>query len=441
MDYEELVQNYWPKALELMENSFMDAIFESNIKPLVPLSAENNTVTLKSPLDVFKHSINKRYLQDISRFLSKTAGIDVEVIIVSPEDFGEAVVKSNPGHYSKTNLKSKYVFETFVKGKNNEMACAAAKAVAEAPGGSTYNPLFLYGGVGLGKTHLMQAIGNYVIEQHPGLKVLYVSTETFTNEFIQAIREESVHRFKNTYREVDLLLLDDIQFLEGKDATQGEMFHTFNALYNEGKQIVMTCDLPPNELTNLEKRLTSRFGAGLTVDITLPDYETRAAILDKKLGMERLTVPSEVKDYISKNIVSNIRDLEGALNKVTAFAKLTGTPITLELTENALKDMLSGMQKPPVTIPFIQETVASHFKLTLAELNGRKRTQNIVMPRQIAMYLSRKMLDVSLPEVGEFFGGRDHTTVIHSCDKIAGEVEIDESVRAIVYELEQKIRG
>jgi len=439
------VDNWWEQALQLMEKSqtVSEVAFESNIKLLKPVQFENNVITLKTPLDFFKPTINNRYLPEITRCLRIVSHVDLDVKIVSPEDFENTHVnntnKNNQNNYSKTNLRAKYVFETFVKGKSNELAYAAAQAVAE--GRSSYNPLFLYGGVGLGKTHLMHAIGNYVFEQNPEAIITYVSTETFTNEFIHALQEKSTEKFKNKYRNCDLLLLDDVQFLEGKDSTQEELFHTFNALYNDNKQIVLTSDQSPKELTMLEKRLTSRFAMGLPVDITLPDYETRAAILEKKLDLERLVIPREVKEFISKNIVSNIRDLEGALNKVTAYARLTSTPITLELAENALKDVLVGNQKPEITVPYIQEIVSAHYKLTVADLNGKKRNQNIVLPRQIAMYLSRKMMDVSLPDVGDYFGGRDHTTVIHSCDKISNALETDEQLRNVVQELERKIKG
>lgn len=437
------VDSYWSRALVLLEKSFTEVVYDSVIKTLTPVKFENNVMTLKTNLDFFKTTINQRYLFEISRCLRTVLNTDIEVKIVSPEDFNQqANTARKPNElYAKTNLRPKYVFETFVKGKSNELAYAAALAVAEAPGKSSYNPLFLYGGVGLGKTHLIHSIGNYVAEQNPSLKVMYVSTETFTNEFIYSIREKRTQDFKSKYRACDLLLLDDIQFLDGKEETQEEMFHTFNTLYNDSKQIVLTSDQPPKELSTLEKRLTSRFAMGLIVDITLPDYETRTAILEKKLAMEHLTIPQEVKEFITRNIVSNIRDLEGALNKVTAYARLTSTPVTLELAEKALKDQLVGSQKAEITVPYIQQVVAAYYNLTPADLNGRKRTQNIVFPRQVAMYLSRKILDVSLPDVGEFFGGRDHSTVIHSCDKIANELENDTGLQNIVNDLERKIKG
>jgi chromosomal replication initiator protein len=280
-----------------------------------------------------------------------------------------------------------------------------------------------------------------VVERNPALTVMYVSTETFTNEFIYSIREKRTPEFKNKYRAVDVLLLDDIQFLVGKEETQEEMFHTFNTLYDNSKQIVLTSDQPPKSLSTLEQRLTSRFSMGLIVDITIPDYETRTAILEKKLDIEHLSIPHNVKEFITRNIVSNIRDLEGALNKITAYAKFSNIPITLELAEEALKDQFSGNREPFITVPYIQEIVAKHYNITVEELKGRKRTQNIVYPRQIAMYLCRKILDISLPECGKAFGGRDHSTAIHSCDKIAGEFESDKNLRNVILELEKRIKG
>jgi chromosomal replication initiator protein len=434
-------ESCWAQTLTFLEKTLTEVVFNSVIKTITPLGFENNTLTLSMDDDFFKQLTNQRYLPEITRCVRTVTNDDTDVRVVSPEDFNKNRDRRADANYSKTNLRQKYIFETFVRGKSNEFAYAAAGAVAEKLDKSGYNPLFLYGGVGLGKTHLIHAIGNRVIEKNPRLKVMYVSTETFTNEFISSIREKSTQTFKNKYRECDLLLLDDIQFLDGKEETQEEVFFTFNALYDDGKQIVLTSDQPPKELSSLEKRLTSRFAMGLTVDITRPDYETRMAILEKKLSVERLVIPQTVREFIARNFVSNIRDLEGALNKVTAYARLTNTPISLELAESALKDQLEGEKKPEISVPFIQKVVSDYYNLTVAELNGRKRTANIVFPRQIAMYLSRKILDASLPHIGSVFGGRDHTTVMHSCEKIANEMETDPRLRGIIIELEHNIRG
>ena len=431
----------WPDTLALLERALTEVVFASMILALTPVKLENNILILKAPDNFLRTTINARYVFEITRCLKTVTGTDIEVKVISPDYDGSAAQKLSE-NYAKTNLRQKYTFETFVRGKSNELAYAAAQAVAEAPGKSGYDPLYLYGGVGLGKTHLIQAIGNYVVEQFPKLNVLYQSTETFTNEFITAIREKTTQEFKNKYRNCDVLLLDDIQFLERTVETQEEMFHTFNTLHNESKQIVITSDLPPKELTAIEKRLTTRFSMGLIVDVTMPDYETRTAILEKKLAFERLVIPDGVKELIIRNVVSNIRDLEGALNKVTAYAKFTNTAITLEIAKEALKDQLQGGEKKVITIEYIKQVVAEHYNLTIDDLNGRRRTRNIVMPRQLAMYICRKILpDSSLPEVGKAFGGRDHTTVMHSCEKIAGELEYDSQLQDVILDLERKITG
>jgi len=431
----------WQQALPLIEQSVSQVIYDTTILSITPIGYENGVLTLKTTNDFYKPSISKRYYFEITRCLRTVSEMeDLELRIVSPEDFDETNLERRR-QYENTSLRRRYIFDSFVKGKCNELAYAAAEAVAANPGKTDYNPLFLYGGVGLGKTHLMHSIGNSVVDKYPDLKVLYVTSETFTSEFVSAIREERMHDFKDKYRDIDLLLMDDVQFLEGKTETQEEMFHTFNTLYNSNKQIVLTSDQPPKDLTALEARLTSRFAMGLMADINIPDYETRAAILEKKLDLEHLDIPQIVREFITRNVVSNIRDLEGALNKVTAYAKLTNAKITLDLAEQALKDQLTGSQRPEVTVPYIQQVVAAHYNITTADLSGRKRTQSIVLPRQIAMYLSRKLLDVSLPDVGKFFGGRDHSTVIHSCEKIANEIELDTKLRDMVNDLEKSING
>ncbi|MCL2360283.1 MAG: chromosomal replication initiator protein DnaA [Defluviitaleaceae bacterium] len=435
------ILSMWQQSLPLLENSMTQVVYDTAIISIVPLSYENGVITLKTNRDFYKPSIEKRYLSEITRCLRSVSGIgDIEVRIVSPEDFDETNLVRRK-NYDRTNLRRRYNFDTFVKGKCNELAYAAAEAIAEHPGQTEYNPLFLYGGVGLGKTHIMHSIGNYVVDKFPHLNVLYVTSEGFTNDFVDALREKRMDDFKKKYRSLDILLMDDVQFLEKKEGTQEELFHTFNILHGNNKQIIFTSDQPPKELANLEARLTSRFAMGLMTDVSIPDYETRSAILEKKLDIEHLNIPQLVKDFITRNIISNIRDLEGALNKLTAYAKLTNAKITLELAEEVLKDLLTPNQKPDVTVPHIQQVVASHFGVTTADLAGRKRTQSIVMPRQIAMYLSRKLLDVSLPDVGKFFGGRDHSTVIHSCEKIANEIETDEKLRVTVNDLERSIQG
>ncbi|WP_304174851.1 chromosomal replication initiator protein DnaA [Limnochorda pilosa] len=333
-----------------------------------------------------------------------------------------------------TQLNPKYRFETFVVGPSNEFAHAAALAAAEAPG-KAYNPLFLYGGVGLGKTHLMQAIGHYVLSHNRDLSVVYVSSETFTNDLIRSLGRKSMVDFRARYRSVDVLLVDDIQFVAGKESTQEEFFHTFNALYEAGRQIVISSDRPPKEIPTLEERLRSRFEWGLTADIQPPDFETRTAILRRKAMAENLDLPDEVLNYIASQVDSNIRELEGALIKVVATASLRNAPITLEVAAEALKDLVRSSQPRPTTIAAIQKAVADYFGVTVDDLLSRRRTRNITLPRQVAMYLARELTDESLPRIGQEFGGRDHTTVIHACDKIRAEQEMDPALARAVQEI------
>ena len=438
------MQTIWEKTKPLLENSMTQVMYDFHIETTTPISLENGVLTLMAKGDFNKNSLKTRYFHEIRNYARSASGIDdLEINIVSPEDFNNvenSQTKLSNYNYEKTNLQQKYVFETFVKGKCNELAYNAAKAVSETPESSNYNPLFLYGGVGLGKTHLVHSIGNRVLELFPELKIVYVSSETFTNELVTAIREQTTQQFKDKYRKVDILIVDDVQFLVGKDQTQEEMFHTFNELYSANKQIILTSDLPPKELTGLETRLTSRFAAGLIADVSIPDYETRTAILEKKLHSEKIEIPQTVKEFITRNIVSNIRDLEGALNKIMAYANLNNTPLTLELAQQALKDQLVNAEKPEITMEYIQQIVATHFKITTEDLNSKKRTQSIVFPRQIAMYLCRKILpNISFPQVGMDFGGRDHTTVMHSCEKISIELENDNHLQNVILDLERRI--
>jgi len=438
---QETIERYWTEALALLQDAFSDVVFNAWIGPLTPFDFEDNTLILKCNREFAKITINQRYLFEITRCLRTVMERDVDVRVVSPDDFVPNSDQTLKKGSFQTNLKNKYVFESFVRGKSNELAYGAALAVAETPGASNYNPLFLYGGVGLGKTHLMHSIGNYIVDQNPDLKVFYISSETFTNEFVTAIRFKETTQFKDKYRGLDVMLLDDVQFLVGKEETQEELFHTFNALYGAGKQIVLTSDQPPRSMKDLEDRLVSRFAMGLNVDITAPDFETRTAILEKKAELEHLALPRDVTYYIAQHIVSNIRDLEGALNKVTAYSRLTRSPITLELAENALTDMIDKNEKAELTVEYIQEMVAAYYGVSVADMNSRKRMQDIVFPRHVAMYLSRKLIDVSLPMVGKIFGGRDHATVIHGCDKIVEMMENDINLQHVLYDLERRIRG
>ena len=434
------MQEVWEKTLKMLENSIAEVVYDTMIATITLVSFENGIFKIMAKNNFNRETIMKRYIHEITRCVRSLAGDDIEVLVISPETENEVLtVNSKRPNYEKTNLRRRYTFETFVPGKCNELAHAAAVAVSESLGQEEYNPLFLYGDVGLGKTHLIHSIGNQVLDTFPHLKVLYVTSATFTDEFITSIREKTTTDFRKKYRNVDVLLVDDVQFLSGKKETQEEMFHTFNNMYNQSKQIVFTSDVPPRELKDLEERLTNRFTSGLIADVNIPDYETRTAILEKKLSMEKLDIPQVVKEFIISNIVSNIRDMEGALNKVMACAKLTNKPLTLELAQHVLKDQLVKADRPAVTMEFIRHTVAAHFKISIEEMHGKKRMQRVVLPRQIAMYLCRKIMDVSVLDIGKFFE-RDHSTVIHACNKISGEVETDEKMRLTVEDLEIKIK-
>lgn len=336
-------------------------------------------------------------------------------------------------------LNDKYSFNTFVIGSGNRFAHAASLAVAEAPA-KAYNPLFIYGGVGLGKTHLMHAIGHYVIDHNPNAKVVYLSSEKFTNEFINSIRDNKAVNFRNKYRNVDVLLIDDIQFLAGKEQTQEEFFHTFNALHEESKQIVISSDRPPKEIPTLEDRLRSRFEWGLITDITPPDLETRIAILRKKAKAENLDIPNEVMLYIANQIDTNIRELEGALIRVVAYSSLINQDMNADLAAEALKDIIPNSKPKILTITDIQQLVGEHYHVKLEDFKAKKRTKSVAFPRQIAMYLSRELTDSSLPKIGNEFGGRDHTTVIHAHEKISKMLQTDQELQQKVEELIELLR-
>ena len=337
-----------------------------------------------------------------------------------------------------STLNPKYTFNSFVIGNSNRFAHAASLAVAEAPA-KAYNPLFIYGGVGLGKTHLMHAIGHYILESNPNAKVVYVSSEKFTNELINAIKDDKNEEFRSKYRNVDVLLIDDIQFIAGKERTQEEFFHTFNALHDANKQIILSSDRPPKEIPTLEDRLRSRFEWGLIADIQVPDFETRMAILKKKADVENLNVANDVMGYIASKIKSNIRELEGALIRIIAYSSLTNREVSVDLATEALKDIISKKQGKHVTIDAIQDIAASYYNLRIEDLKSQRRTRSVAYPRQIAMYLSRKLTDMSLPKIGEEFGGRDHTTVIHAYEKISENLKTDDTLQHTVNNITKKL--
>ncbi|PWK16610.1 chromosomal replication initiator protein DnaA [Tumebacillus permanentifrigoris] len=440
----------WQKTLATLETKLSKPSFETWFKSTKPVSFESNTLIVSVPNDFARDWLESRYSHIIKETLAALTMSEVAVKFVIPQVFDESLYENSPKPVpAKSNgttgeefvpsaLNPKYTFDTFVIGAGNRFAHAASLAVAEAPA-KAYNPLFIYGGVGLGKTHLMHAIGHYVLESNPSAKVVYISSEKFTNEFINAIRDNRPIDFRNKYRNVDVLLIDDIQFLAGKEQTQEEFFHTFNALHEENKQIIISSDRPPKEIPTLEDRLRSRFEWGLITDIQPPDYETRIAILRKKAKAEALDIPNDVISHIANKIDTNIRELEGALIRVVAYSSLINRDLSAELAAEALKDIIPSNKPRQITIQDIQKTVGEHFDMKLDDFKAKKRTKAIAYPRQIAMYLARELTDFSLPKIGDEFGGRDHTTVIHAHEKIAKELQTDFTLRQTVEAVKDKL--
>ncbi len=441
----EQMKQYWNEALKILEEESSSPVsYTTWILPIVPYAIENNEFILQIGDSFYRDMLEKRYLSLIQNVVRKVTQKDYVVKIITDEDVEQKKYTTAQPENQKTtenqnNLNPRYVFSSFVVGNSNRMAHAASLAVAESPA-KAYNPLFLYGNSGLGKTHLMHSIAHYILERKPSAKVLYVTSETFTNELILSIQNNKNEEFRNKYRNIDVLLIDDIQFISKKEGTQEEFFHTFNALHESNKQIIISSDRPPKEIKTLEDRLRSRFEWGLIADIQVPDYETRIAILRKKADTEDLVVPDDVMAFIAKCIVSNIRELEGALTRIVAFAKLTNQKISIDLAETALKDVFSENAAVQITPELIQEIVANHYNIRLEDMQGSKKPKSIAYPRQIAMYLSRKLLDISLPKIGEHFGGRDHTTVIHAITKIEKELENNSVLQKTIFELEKQIK-
>lgn len=442
------LKNLWPKTLDIIKSELSEVSFNTWIKSCEPISISDNTIKISVPNSFTQDILDKRYkdlvVNSIKAVCSKL--YKIEFIIVSDlpdkEDSKNESSKTSKSiivnDEMSSTLNPKYTFNSFVIGNSNRFAHAASLAVAESPA-KAYNPLFIYGGVGLGKTHLMHAIGHYILDGNPNARVVYVSSEKFTNELINAIKDDKNEEFRNKYRNVDVLLIDDIQFIAGKERTQEEFFHTFNALHDANKQIILSSDRPPKEIPTLEDRLRSRFEWGLIADIQVPDFETRMAILKKKADVENLNVANEVMGYIATKIKSNIRELEGALIRIIAYSSLTNREVTVDLATEALKDIISKKQGKHVTIDSIQDIVSSYFNLRIEDLKSQRRTRNVAYPRQIAMYLSRKLTDMSLPKIGEEFGGRDHTTVIHAYEKISENLKTDDSLQHTIADLTKKI--
>lgn len=403
----------------------------------------DNTIFLKCINEFIRENLSKELnkIHDIARNQLNLGDITVKLILNDNEV--QKIVKEI---YHRENKYTKYTFDAFVTGTSNNLAYAACIAVAENPAFESpkdaYNPLFLYGGVGLGKTHLMHAISNRIKEKNPNYKVSYISSETFTNDFIYSLQNRKTQDFRDKYRELDAILIDDVQFFADKDTTQEELFHTFNELYSANKQIILSSDRPPKELTTLEDRLRSRFGMGLTIDIQPPDFETRVAILEKKCETDRKEVPRDVLNLIAKNIKANIRELEGALNKVCGYSNLMKRPISFELANEVLNDLFDKNSDRQLSSDYIKEVVAREFNIKYDDFSSKKKTKNIAYPRQIAMYLCKEMMDMSLSKIGEEFGNRDHTTVIHACKKVEEDIQSKkENMDMIVEKLMKKIKG
>lgn len=440
----------WNKALTALESQLSKPSFETWILSLEPVALQQNTLILRVANAFNRDWLQNQYATTITESLQSTSGRSLSIRFVLPSEdlasFEADIEELTLPNEKKTNednpeynLNPKYTFGSFVIGASNRFAHAASLAVAEAPA-KAYNPLFIYGGVGLGKTHLMHAIGHYVLEHYPQLNVVYLSCEKFTNQFISAIQYKRSEEFRNRYRNVDLLMVDDIQFLAGKEQTQEEFFHTFNALHEANKQIILSSDRPPREIATLEDRLRSRFEWGLITDIQQPDLETRAAILRKKSEQENLRVDNDVLLHLANRINSNIRELEGALTRIYAYASFTSRPISADLVDEVLKDTINNEAKKEITVEAIQVLVSQHFGIRPSDMKAKKRTRAISYPRQIAMYLSRQLTDHSLPRLGEEFGGRDHTTVLHACDKIEKELASDRELTTLLDTLAKQLQ-
>lgn len=441
---------FWKESLSQIQNEIDEQEYSMWFN-MEYQSSEESSVLVNVPSSFYRDQVIQRYLPLIEAKLKELSGMDIKVkfAVNAVKKAEEPKTVKNEGEERKPatkptrgahpQLRADYIFDSFVIGENNSFAANAAFAIAKNPG-TSYNPCLIYGGVGLGKTHLMQSIGNKIYNDFEDKKIIYITAESFTNEFIQSLNDNKTQSFKNKYRYVDVLLIDDIHFLEKKTGTQEELFHTFNALYDANKQMIFTCDRPVSELKNLSDRLRSRFERGLNVDLQPPNYETRCAILKKKTDAIQLSIPQDVIELIAKNVSTNVRDLEAALTKLAAYAELVHKDITIDIAKQYLKDMFSSPRQSNVTIEIIQRVVADYFALSFNDLRGKKRTQAVAFPRQIAMYISREITEYSTTEVGLEFGGRDHTTVMHGCQKIDERMKSDPTLESTIQNLIRQVR-
>lgn len=437
---------FWEKTLELIKAELSPVSFNTWLKTLSPVRLDNGSLVLSAPNKFNKEILETRYATLIENAMNQISAepLSLEFILSGSEakkDFDSESFPNRSNSFSEsTNLNPKYVFDTFVIGNSNRFAHAASLAVAESPA-KAYNPLFIYGGVGLGKTHLMHAIGHFIKHKNNESKVVYVTSEMFTNELINSIKDDKNVLFRNKYRNIDVLLIDDIQFIAGKERTQEEFFHTFNALHEANKQIIISSDRPPKEIPTLEDRLRSRFEWGLITDIQAPDFETRVAILRKKAETEKIDIPDDILHFIASKIQSNIRELEGALTRVCAFSSLTNRQISLDLANEALKDIFSTSRPKEITISLIKDVVGQNYNVKKEDFISKRRNRAISYPRQVAMYISRELTDFSLPKIGEEFGGRDHTTVIHAYDKISKDIVSNNDQKMKIQRIMKEIKG
>ena len=465
----------WNNALKLLENDMNKPTFDTWFKSTELVSYCGENVIIKVQNDFAKNNLENNYFNIIKNHLESMLNHPVKIQFVTPQEKDQAIEKllqqqgySNEEHQKNdfptvdrvaepkppafetstvpskdTGLNPKYTFDTFVVGNSNRLTHAACVGVADNISADAakriYNPLFIYGGAGLGKTHLMHSIGNHILQRKPDTKITYLSSETFTNEMIDATKDNKNKDFRNKYRNVDVLLIDDIQFISSKEGTQEEFFHTFNTLREAEKQIIISSDRPPNEIPKLEERLRSRFNQGLLTDIQPPDLETRIAILRKKAQAEDLDIPNDVFDYIAENIQSNIRELEGMLTRLSAYSNLSKRKIDLNLTKECLQNLITPNEPVIINGELIQKKVAEYYQMRVEDFKAKKRTKNIAFPRQIAMYLCREMTDLSLPKIGELFGGRDHTTVIHACEKISEELRNDQTLQMTINNIKNSL--